>query len=247
MIRQVSVIARRDWDTGLFTLTLDARLAFEPGQWVNLGLDRDGELLRRSYSIASAPGAPLEVFVVEVEGGALTPALACKRVGDTIAIDDEPRGFFTLEHVPEGRDLWLVATGTGIGPFLSIVRSGVAADRFERIFLAHGVRHARQLGYRDELEKLAAESAERLRYLPTTSRERHEGLLSGRLTEVLADGRLERGAGAPFDPQRSQVMLCGNPAMIEDMMAGLAKKGLKRHRRRDPGHITTEKYWSIEP
>lgn len=239
--RDTKIVARTDWSDDLWTLRLDARCDFEPGQWVNLGLDVDGELVKRPYSLASAPGAPAEVYLVEVEGGALTPRLHTLSIGDVLRIDDSAQGFFTTAYVPDAEVLWLMATGTGLGPFMSMLRSGQLWSRFPRVVVVHGARRVADLGYRDELERLT--ESRPLAYVPMVTRERHEETLHGRITENIERGWLEKAAGVQISPETAHVMLCGNPDMIGDAMSLLAERGLRRHRTRKPGHITIEKYW----
>ncbi|HTQ04004.1 MAG TPA: ferredoxin--NADP reductase [Polyangiaceae bacterium] len=239
------LIARRDWAPGLATLVVAAEVEpFAPGQFVNLALDIDGVIERRSYSIASPPGAPLQFLVTEVVGGALTPRLLRLRPGDPLWVEPKPQGFFTLKWLPDARELWLVATGTGLGPFLSILGSDELWRRFERVVLVHGVRDATQLAHRDELLRLAAERPRQLSLVAALSREAAPpDLLHGRITTLLSTGELERAAGVPITPEHTHVMLCGNPAMIEEMTALLGTRGLRKHRVRTPGHVTFEKYW----
>lgn len=238
------LIARRDWAPGLSTLVVAAEVEpFAPGQFVNLALDIDGVIERRSYSIASAPGKPLEFLVTEVVGGALTPRLLRLRPGDPILVEPKPQGFFTLKWLPPAPELWLVATGTGLGPFLSILASEEPWQRFERVVLVHGVRDATQLAHRDELLEIASKRG-RLTLVAALSREAASpDLLHGRITTLLAAGELERAAGTPIAPERTHMMLCGNPAMIEEMTSLLGARGLRKHRVRAPGHLTFEKYW----
>jgi len=239
------LIARRDWAPGLCTLVVEAALEpFEPGQFVNLALELDGVRERRSYSIASPPGAPLAFLVTEVPSGKLTPRLVRLAPGDPLLVEPKPQGFFTLKWLPPAAELWLVATGTGLGPFLSLVESAETWERFERVVLVHGVRDPSQLAHREDLLRLARERAGRFVLVSALSRApATPDLLHGRLTTVLADGTLERAADTTLDPARSHVMLCGNPAMIEDMTKLLGERGLRKHRVRAPGHITVEKYW----
>jgi ferredoxin/flavodoxin---NADP+ reductase len=239
------VAARHDWAPGLFTLTLAAEVEpFEPGQFVNLALDLAGTIERRSYSIASPPGAPLEFLVAEVQTGVLTPSLGALEPGQKLLVERKPQGFFTLRWVPAARHLWLVATGTGLGPFLSILRSPDVYTRFERVVLVHGARDRNHLAYREELRALETARGGQLEVAWLVSREgAGEGVLAGRVTSALADGSLERAVGLPLSAADSHVMLCGNPAMIEEMTALLGERGMKKHRVRAPGHITIEKYW----
>ncbi len=236
--------ARRDWAPDLASLTFDGWSApFRPGQYCTLARDRDGELIQRHYSIASAPGQPLELFLACVENGALSPCLFDLCIDAPIRAWSQPRGKFTLERVPAARDLWLIGTGTGLAPFLSMLRASAPWATFERVIVVHTVRHAVDLGYRDELQGLVAASAGRLVYLPTTSRDSVEGVIAGRVTHALDDGRIEQAAGVALDPGHSQVMLCGNPAMLDDMRERLLARGLQLHRPHRPGQIHLEKYW----
>jgi ferredoxin/flavodoxin---NADP+ reductase len=240
------IAARRDWAKGLMTLTVDASIEpFKPGQFVNIGLRIGQESLFRAYSLASAPDAPLEFFLSEVQDGSFSPALFQSRVGDAVLLDPKPHGFFTLEWLPSAEELWLVATGTGLGPFISMLRSREPFDRFAHVVLVHGVRRAEQLAYADELDELALAQGGRLTRVPIVSRGGGdvEAAMSGRVTTTLVDGRLEHAAGRKLSPERSHVMLCGNPAMVEEMLELLAARGLRKHRTRKPGHVTIEKYW----
>lgn len=242
-LEETTVINRQDWAPGLMTLRLAARPGFRPGQFMNLGLQVPGGFVSRSYSLASAPGEPLEVLLARVGEGALTPALFELREGSTLILDPKPQGFFTFDYVPPHRELWLVATGTGLGPFLSMLRSGQAFERAQQVILVHGTRGPVELAHRQELETLARTRGTAFSYVPVLSREREAGLLSGRVTHALQSGELERRANAKIAPETAHFLLCGNPSMIEDVTALLAERGLKRHRQRAPGHITTEKYW----
>jgi ferredoxin/flavodoxin---NADP+ reductase len=237
--------SRHVWAPGLLTLQLAPfALQFEPGQFLNLALDVAGERIKRAYSLASAPGAPAEFYLSLVPGGGLTPALCDLPVGASVWVDPTPQGFFTLKWLPSGvRHLWLVATGTGLGPFVSLWRSGSLFGQFESVTVVHGVRQKAHLGYREELLALAA-AEPRLRYVSLLSREAGDAQhLQGRIPERFADGSIERAAGINLDPAQCHIMLCGNPDMIADLTAALAPRGLKRHRQRQPGHLSFEKYW----
>jgi len=238
------LLSRRDWAPGISTLRVEAEIEpFAPGQFVNLSVAGAPDDDRRSYSIASPPGAPLEFLVTEVEGGKLTPRLLALAPGDPLLVERKPQGFFTLRWVPPARDLFLVATGTGLGPFLSILKSDEPWERFERVVLVHGARDARHLAHREELQMLAR-ARSGFSFVGVVSRDdTAPGLLRGRVTTALEDGSLERAAGVAVEPAHAHVMLCGNPKMIEDMTALLGARGLHKHRVRAPGHITFEKYW----
>jgi ferredoxin--NADP+ reductase len=239
------VAERIEWAPGLVTLKLESpRFGFEPGQFVNLGLDVGGERTRRAYSLASAPGEAPEFYVSEVTGGTVSGLLTRSAPGDEIWLETPPQGFFTLRWLPESaRELWLIATGTGLGPFVSLWRSGALFPRFEQVVVVHGVRETAQLGYKRELEELVT-GEQRLRYRACVSRgQPGAGALSGRITSALSEGALERAVGLELDPARSHVMLCGNPEMIRDTSQILAARGLRKHRTRMPGHVTSENYW----
>lgn len=242
------VFRRKEWAPGLMTLSVAAEVRpFAAGQFFNIGLNEVGsEPVRRAYSAASAPGAPtLEFYLTEVPNGAFTPRLFRLREDDCVLIDPNPQGFFTFAWLPPANELWMVATGTGLGPYIAMLRAD-ALERFERVVLVHGVRHARELGYATELTTLVEHSSGRFTYVPVVSREVAPGAIAGRITAALESGDLEACAGLTLSPQRSHVMLCGNPAMIDDMLVLLASRGLNRHRTRKPGHVTVERYWETE-
>jgi len=145
-----------------------------------------------------------------------------------------------LSEVPDAETLWLVSTGTGIAPFLSILRTATPWRRFRNVVLVHAARHGRELVYQEMIRRMCNENS--LRYVTFVSRESAPGSLAGRIPAAMQDGRLEQAAGLKLD-QRSHVMLCGNPQMLKDAAAALAARGLRKHRRRAPGHITVESFW----
>ncbi len=239
------MIAKRTWAPGLATLTIDAAIEpFEPGQFVNLARDSEGDVLRRAYSLASPPGVPLSFLVTRVDDGAFTPFLLACEPGDRLLVERKPQGFFTLRYVPPAAELWLVATGTGLGPFLSILGAGEPFTRFERVVLVHGVREKAHFAHREELDALERAHTGNFSLVRAVSRgEPGDGALRGRVTTLLRSGELEGAAGLALTPERSHLMLCGNPAMTDEMIELLAPRGIVRHRVRKPGHITVEKYW----
>jgi ferredoxin--NADP+ reductase len=239
------VIRRHEWAPGLITLGLDKVVEpYVPGQFVNLALDLGGERIKRSYSLSSAPGQPSEFYLAHVPEGSLTPALFERGLGDTVWIDDRALGFFTLDYVPEARHLWLLSTGTGLGPFLAMLRSATIWQRFSRIVVVHGARQLAHLGYEAELRSMALLHPGQFVYVPIVTREAAPpGGLSGRLPALIASGELERHVGLSLSPLDSHVLMCGNPAMIEETQRVLAERGLVKHRPRKPGHISFESYW----
>jgi ferredoxin--NADP+ reductase len=157
-----------------------------------------------------------------------------------LQVASNPAGFLVLSEVPDCETLWLVSTGTGIAPFLSILRTEMPWRRFRNVVLVHAVRHARELVYQDLIAKIVNEN--RLRYVTFVSREAAPGSLAGRIPAAIRDGRLEAAAGLKLGAS-SHVMLCGNPQMLKDATRALAERGLRKHRRRAPGHIAVESFW----
>ena len=240
------VTDRIDWAEGLLTLQLDSRLDFRAGQFVSIGLDgAGGERVERLFSIASAPGERLEFFAVRVEAGTLSPELADLHPGDDLWVHGTPQGTFTLDRVPDTPTLWLVATGTGLAPYVSMLRTDEPWTRFPRIVVVHGVRRLADRAYADEIARRSAEHDGRLARVYAVTREDPDDdrTCAGRITEALECGELEGCAGEELAPGRSHVMLCGNPAMIEEMTSRLEKRGFRRNRRSSAGQVTSERYW----
>jgi ferredoxin--NADP+ reductase len=239
------VLENRKWAEGLFTLRVEgAALSFEAGQFVRIALDVDGERVARPFSMVNAPSDPvLEFYGIVVPQGPLSPRLARLAPGERLFVAPNPAGFLVLSELPAARTLWLVSTGTGIAPFISMLRAGTPWQRFENVVLVHAVRHARELVYRADIAKAGAKYAERLRYVSVVSREDAAGSLRGRIPALIADASLEAAAGLELASASAQVMLCGNPDMLKDATAVLAARGLRKNRRRAPGHITVESFW----
>lgn len=239
------VTGKRQWTEKLFSLQLAADIApFTAGQFTRLALDMDSERVVRPYSFVNAPGErPLEFYFVAIPEGRLSPRLARLEVGGSLWVAKKAGGFFVLDEVPPGRELWCLSTGTGLGVFLSILKTDEPWQRFERIILVHGVRQVRELTYGDTIQQFAAQHPEQFRMIPLVSREACDFALPGRIPAAIENGALESRAGVPLDPARSQVMICGNPAMVRDCRAVLEQRGLRRNRRQEPGQITTENYW----
>ncbi len=251
---EARVVDRRQWTDSLFTLKIDAPIIrFSAGQFASIALpalpeDQGKEAITaRPYSFLNAPGsAPHEFLITRVAGGKLTPRLAGLNAGDLIWIG-QAYGFFGCHDLPDARNLWMLATGTGVAPFLSILRTEQPWQKFARIILAHGVCYQSELVYRDVVASVKAQFPERFVYLPFVTRENvADGvtpMMPGRITAALENSVLENKAGERIDSQNSQVMLCGNPSMIEDVQCLLKARGLRRHRLRKPGQITVESYW----
>jgi ferredoxin/flavodoxin---NADP+ reductase len=229
----------------LFSLRIAVDLLpFEAGQFVRLELVIDGAKVARPYSLVNTPGDPVaEVFFNTVPGGQLSNALAVLRENDTVAVSQPATGFFVLDGTPVARDLWLLATGTGLGPYLSILRTPQLWERFENVVLVHGVSMREELVYQDVINLVQLKYPGRFNYLSCVSRAANPAGLTGRITEGIKCGELERRAGMSITASQSSVMLCGNHSMINDMKVLLAARDMRRHLRHKPGHILTEQYF----
>lgn len=240
-----TVVEKQVWADGLFTLRLAAPevLPFEPGQFLHLAMTIGDELVNRPYSVASPHGATLDFYIVKVDDGRLTPHLWSLQAGSPLQISEKAAGGFTLSKTPAAENLWLIGTGTGLAPYIAMLQTPAVWDKFQRVIIVHGVRHVHELAYRDWLLEKCREFGPRLIYLPSATRDQSEGVLFGRTTELLARGDLERAAGCEIRVDNSAFLLCGNPAMLDDMEATLGQRGLTRHRAKSPGQIVVERYW----
>ncbi|MBM3107381.1 MAG: ferredoxin--NADP reductase [Pseudomonas sp.] len=236
----------------LFSLrtSRDPGFRFRSGQFARLGVTKaDGSVVWRAYSMVSAPhDEHLDFFSIVVPGGEFTSELSRLKEGDSLLIDRQAFGFLTLDRFVDGRDLWLLATGTGIAPFVSILQDFEAWERFDSIKLVYSVREARELAYQDliaglEQRDYLAEYAGKLQFIPVVTREPHPGALNDRITTLIENGELERAAGLALTPEHSRVMLCGNPQMIDDTRQALKQRGLQLSLSRRPGQVAVENYW----
>ncbi len=234
------------WTDALFSLTVHAPVhPFTAGQFAKLGLEIDGERVQRAYSYVNAPGNPdLEFYLVTVPEGKLSPRLAALQPGDEVQIVSEAAGFFVLEEVPDCETLWMLATGTAIGPYLSILQEGKDLQRFKNLVLVHAVRYAADLSYLPLMLELQQRYEGKLRIQTVVSRETISGSLTGRVPALIESGALEEAVGLPMNTETSHVMLCGNPQMVRDTTQLLKdSRQMVKHLRRRPGHITAEHYW----
>ncbi len=238
------IVEKRQWAETLFSLRLETLLQdFSAGQFIQIALDVGDERIARSYSLVNAPSErPLEIYFNEVPEGPLTPRLSELNPGDPIWVSEKASGTFILDRVPQCRDLWLFATGTALGVYLSILKTDTPWQRFEKIVLVHGCRTAEELTYGNTIDELIYRYGDQFVFLPLLSREQKETMLHGRVTTLLANGIIEKRVGRIVAEQSSHVMLCGNSAMIKDMRVLLETRGLHRHTSHKPGHYTTEIY-----
>jgi len=162
------VIERIEWTPTLLSLRVEAELApYKAGQFTKLALEQGERRVQRAYSFVNPPGTPYhEFYLVEIPGGELSPSLGSLQVGDGLLVQSQATGFLTLDEIPPGRDLWLLSTGTAIGPFLAMLAEGQVFDRFEHLVLVHGVRKGEELSYQPLIASFAEQHGERFRYVP---------------------------------------------------------------------------------
>ena len=243
------VVRLHQWTDDLYSIQVEADIApFTAGQFNRIALEINGEMVARPYSFVNGPGSAVHEFCFTVvKDGPLTHALIRLKAGDPLHLAPRGAGFFILGEVPEAETLWMLSTGTAIGPFLSMLTTAEAWQRFRNIVLVHAVRTAQELIYRDRIQAFLDGYAEQFRFIPFVSREDTGFAIKGRVPAAIKDGQLEQRAGLEIGPENSQVMICGNPAMVDDTRQVLEVRGLKKNRRREPGHITTEQYWKSKP
>lgn len=239
------VVRKIRWTKQLFSLQVDAPVEdYSAGQFTKLALDIDGERVARPYSYVNPPSQrPLEFYFITVPDGPLTTRLERMDAGDKLWVQARATGVFTVDQLPDARNLWLLATGTALGVFLAILNTELPWLRFEKIILVHGVRTAEELTYGDAIAAIRSRHPDQFQMIPAVSREDVPHGLRGRITHLIEDGRLEECTGASLGPDTSQVMICGNSDMVRDVSALLEGRGMQRNKKREPGHYTLEKYF----
>jgi ferredoxin/flavodoxin---NADP+ reductase len=239
------VVNSKRWTERLHSLQVEAPVEpFKAGQFGKLALEINGEMVFRPYSYVNAPQErPLEFYFITLPEGPLTPRLVELELGDLIYVARRAAGFLTLSELPDADNLWLLSTGTAIGPFLSILKTEEPWHRFSSIVLVHAVRQAEELTYQDQIRQLLDGHPQHLKVISFVSREDTDFAIKGRVPEAIKDGRLVAKAGVQLSAEKSQVMICGNPDMVRDTSLVLEEQGFKKNRRKAPGHISVENYW----
>ena len=249
------VLSIRYWTPTLVTVrtTRYRGFRFTPGHYTRLGLGAAGASLGdwvwRPFSLASAAYDDfLEFIAVLVPGGAFSEPLRHLRAGGRLRVDKASYGFLTVDQLAAGKDLWLLSSGTGLGPFLSILQDPAVWQNYQRLIVAHSVRHSSELAWRDDIadipkRELFADAKATLTYLPIVTREPGATGLTERIPLLLADGRLEDAAASPLSVASSRLMVCGNPEMVRELRQFLGARGFATNRRGVPGQMAFEKYW----
>lgn len=249
-VSKQSVTSVHHWNESLFsfTTTRDKSLRFENGHFVMVGMEVEGRPLMRAYSIASANyEEELEFFSIKVPDGPLTSRLQNIQIGDELLISAKPTGTLVADHLLPGKNLYLLATGTGLAPFMSIIRDPEVYERFEKVILIHGTRRIVDLAYRDMItqelpqnEFFGEEIRNQLIYYPTVTREPFVN--QGRITELMLNGKLFSDIGLPQPSlENDRFMLCGSPAMLKDLTKVLDDWGFQESRHGIKEHYVIER------
>lgn len=221
------------------TTTREEDFAFIPGQFTMIGLPEMGSDLMRAYSIASPPNRPyLEFYSIKVPGGEFTEPLSKVQVGDSIEVADRPVGSLMTKCLTPGKRLWLLATGTGIAPFMSIVRDPETYEKFDEVILTHTVRTTEELVFKDEIDALIPG----LKYYPTVTREHATDVLHGRITAHIDDGSLFHNLGVPeWRPESDRAMVCGSVDFVKHMEQYFKQHNWSLGSVRKPGEFLIER------
>ncbi|MCL6269044.1 ferredoxin--NADP reductase [Sansalvadorimonas sp. 2012CJ34-2] len=249
-LRTETVTSVHHWNDTLFsfTTTRDRGFRFKNGHFVMIGLEVDGRPLMRAYSIVSANyEEELEFFSIKVSDGPLTSRLQNIKVGDSIYVSSKPTGTLVLDNLLPGRNLWLISTGTGLAPFLSIIKDPETYERFDKVILTHGVRFVSELAYQGVIENELPTNEyfgglirDKLVYYPTVTREYFP--TQGRLTDLMDSGKLVMDLELPkFSLEHDRFMVCGSPAMLKDTCDILNAQGFEEARHGNAGHYVIER------
>lgn len=245
-----TVTSVRHWNETLFsfTTTRDPGFRYKNGFFTMIGLEVEEKPLVRAYSMVSANyEEELEFFSIKVQQGALTSRLQHLTVGDRILVGAKPTGTLVAENLLPGRHLYLLGTGTGLAPFMSIIKDPEVYEQYEKVILVHGVRYASELAYQEYISKELPNNEffgeliqDKLLYYPTVTREKYEH--NGRITDLLLSGKIQKDLGLPaLDEAADRFMLCGSPSMLKDTCDILKQKGFTEARNGNQGHYVVER------
>ena len=246
-----TVLSVHHWTDRLFsfTTTRDPALRFSNGHFTMIGLRQPGgKPLLRAYSIASANYEEhLEFLSIKVQDGPLTSQLQHIKVGDKIVVGKKPTGTLLIDYLLPGKNLYLLGSGTGLAPFLSVARDPATYERFEKVIVVHGVREVKELAYHDyfmhelpDHEFLGEMVSEQMLYYPTVTREPFRN--QGRITDLIESGKMQADLGLPkLDPLTDRVMICGSPGLLKDLKVILEKRGYSEGSTTSPGDFVVER------
>jgi ferredoxin--NADP+ reductase len=246
-----TVLSVHHWTDRLFsfTTTRDPALRFSNGHFTMIGLRQEnGKPLLRAYSIVSANYEEhLEFLSIKVQDGPLTSKLQHIQVGDKIVVGRKPTGTLLIDYLLPGKNLYLLGSGTGVAPFLSVVRDPATYERFEKVIIVHGVREVAELAYHDYLsyelpdhEFLGDMVREQMLYYPTVTREEFRN--KGRITDLIESGKMQADLGLPkLDPANDRVMICGSPGLLKDLKVILEHRGYTEGSTTSPGDFVVER------
>lgn len=239
------VIKNYKWNSRLFTLIIKAPVnPFVAGQFTKLALKINGKIVQKAYSYVNSPdNKELEFYLIKIPNGKLTSSLYQLKEGDSILVNKNSSGFFTIEEIPNCKTLWMLSSGTAIGPFLSILQFQKNLVKFKKIILVHAVRYNSDLTYFSLMKKLEKRYKGQLKIQTIVSRENNLHSLKGRIPNLIENGELEQKIKQKINSSTDHFMICGNPEMIKDTQKTLIQKGMKKHLKKKPGNITTEQYW----
>ena len=249
-LHREAVTAVHHWTDRLFSFktTRNPGFRFKNGHFTMMGIEREGKPLMRAYSLASANYEDeLEFYSIKIPDGPLTSLLQTVEVGDEVLINSKATGTLIQDNLLPGKNLYLIATGTGLAPFLSIVKDPETYEQYDKVILAHGCRTVDELAYREELterlpndEYLGGVVRQKLLYYPTVTREKF--LTNGRLTDLLSIGKLTSDLGlAAINPEVDRFMLCGSPSMLKDFSSILDSRGFTETRHGKAAHYVIER------
>jgi len=249
LIRE-TVTSVHHWNDTLFsfTTTRNQGLRFKNGHFTMIGLEVEDKPLLRAYSIASANyEEEMEFFSIKVQDGPLTKHLQKLSVGDEILVGTKPVGTLITDNLLPGKNLYLLSTGTGLAPFMSIIKDLDVYEQYDKVILTHGVRYVSELAYQDRIENELPNNEyfgdivqEKLIYYPTVTREEYRN--TGRLTDLIRSGKLAADIGLEaIDPENDRFMLCGSPAMLDELTDMLDELGFKEARGGHAGHYVIER------
>ena len=243
----------KQWTDHLFSFRTTRNISFKfiPGQFARLGITKDnGEIVWRPYSIVSADyDEELEFYSIVVPDGEFTQRLKHLKLSDEILVDKTNYGLLTTDRFENGKDLWLLSTGTGLAPFISIMYDFHVWEQYEKVILVHCVRNKEELAYQDLINDFYTHDfyaelvKDKLIYVKVITREQEHADLYGRITELLKDKQLEEFVGIPITIENSRIMICGNPEMVDDTRKILSDRGLTISKRGKPGNMAVENYW----